>query len=60
MIKIKCYGSGSRGNLYLISSEKTNIILECGVSKEVINRMLNDYNLQYQDINACITSHSHS
>ena len=33
MINIKCYGSGSRGNLYLISSEKTNIILECGFSK---------------------------
>lgn len=60
MINIKCYASGSKGNIYLVSTNNSNIILECGVSKEVINRMLNDYNLQYQDINACITSHSHS
>ena len=60
MINIKCYASGSKGNIYLVSTNNSNIILECGVSKEVINRMLNDCNLQYQDINACITSHSHS
>ena len=59
MIKIKSYGSGSKGNLYLVSNSKTNIILECGLEKDYILKLLNDNNLQFKDINACITSHYH-
>lgn len=60
MIKIKSYGSGSKGNLYLVSNANTNIILECGLEIDVINKMLNLNNLKYSDINACFTSHHHS
>ncbi len=62
MIKIKSYGSGSKGNLYLVSTtnNKTNIILECGVKMSFINDMLNDNNLEYKDISAVFTSHLHN
>lgn len=61
MINIKSYGSGSKGNLYLVSTtnKKTNIILECGVDMQSINSMLNDNNLKHSDINAVFTTHVH-
>ena len=60
MIKIKSYASGSKGNLYLLTNNETNIILEAGVGIEVIRAMLNKNKLQFKDINACITSHCHN
>lgn len=60
MIKIKSYGSGSSGNCYLVTNEDTNIILECGIQPNEIKNMLIENKLNYTDINACITSHSHN
>ena len=60
MITIKSYGSGSSGNLYLVKNKDTNIVLECGLELGVIRAMLNRNNLQYKDINGCITSHCHN
>lgn len=60
MIKVKSYASGSKGNLYLLKNKNTNIILECGVGMEVIRAMLNKNNLQFKDINACVSSHCHN
>lgn len=61
MIKIKSYGSGSNGNLYYLTTEAntTKIILECGVEAQKILDLLNDNNIEFTDINACITSHCH-
>lgn len=59
MMKIKSYGSGSKGNLYYLTTNKTHIILECGLKKVYITDLLNDNRLQYTDLNACITSHCH-
>lgn len=59
MIKIKSYGSGSKGNLYLVSNSNTNIILECGLGIETIKTMLNENKLQFKNINACLSSHVH-
>ena len=60
MIKIKSYGSGSSGNCYFLTNNQTNIILECGLNEETINKILNDNNIEYKDISACITSHCHN
>ena len=59
MISIKSYGSGSKGNLYLVSNSNTNIILECGLEFNEIKKMLNKNKLQFSNINACMTSHHH-
>ena len=45
MIKIKSYGSGSSGNCYFLTNNKTNIILECGLNEEAINKILNENNI---------------
>lgn len=60
MITINCYGSGSSGNFYLIQNEDTNIVLECGVKRPIIISNIFKNNIKLTDINACITSHSHS
>ena len=60
MIKLECFSSGSVGNFYLITTTNTNIVLECGVHCDYINQVFNKKNLFYKDINACITSHSHT
>ena len=44
MINIKSYASGSKGNLYLVSNKDTNIILECGVDKNLIYKIQNIQN----------------
>lgn len=59
MLKIKCYASGSSGNLYLLQNETTNILLECGVSKKEIRRFLKDNKLLITDLDACIVTHVH-
>ena len=45
MINIKCYASGSKGNIYLVSTNNSNIILECGVNEEKIRQIMNKNNL---------------
>ena len=60
MINIKSYGSGSSGNCYFLTNNNINIILECGLNEESINKILNDNNIEYKDISACITSHCHN
>lgn len=59
MINIKCYASGSKGNIYLVSTNNSNIILECGVNEEKIRQIMNKNKLLYSNINACIASHFH-
>lgn len=59
MIKIKSYGSGSKGNFYLVSNSETNIVLECGIDLDNIFKAFNRNNLSFQKVNACITSHHH-
>ena len=33
-MKLKCLGSGSSGNCYLLSTETETLILDCGIKKE--------------------------
>ena len=60
MINIKSYGSGSKGNLYYLTSNDTKIVLECGVETSKIENMLVENKILATDINACITSHCHT
>jgi len=49
-------GSSSRGNCYLLSSEKSTLILECGVRFSDIKKVLN-YNLN--PVCGCLITHEH-
>ena len=59
MISVKSFGSGSKGNIYLVSNAETNILLEVGVDIETLNKFLNSQNKQYKNINAWFTTHHH-
>lgn len=52
MFKLTIYGSSSKGNCYLLSSDTTTIMLDCGVK-----RLLN---LQYDKIDGILLTHLHS
>lgn len=59
MINVKSYGSGSKGNLYFLTSNDTKIILECGLETSKIENVLIDNDIKVTDVNACITTHCH-
>lgn len=60
MINIKIFASSSKGNLYLIQNENTNILLECGLDSKKIRSYLSANGLLITDLNACIISHWHT
>lgn len=59
MIKITSFASSSEGNLYLLVSGKTKILLEAGVEKKKIRDYLLKENLMISELDGCIISHNH-
>lgn len=56
MLTLKCLASGSKGNCYLLSSERETLILDCGISMREIKRGL-WYDLK-RVVGVCVT-HGH-
>lgn len=55
-MEIKCIGSGSEGNSYLIDDGHTQLLLECGFSFKTIQRALN---FKTSKLAGCLISHRH-
>lgn len=56
MINFKCLGTGSKGNCYLLKSEKETLILDCGIPIKKIKQGL-DYNIS--NVAGVCVSHFH-
>lgn len=56
MLKIKCFHSSSRGNLYSISDGYTTIMLECGVDFKTIQKC---FDFKLSEVAACLITHEH-
>ena len=56
MLKIQCFHSSSKGNLYSISDGNTTIMLECGVDFKTIQKCF-DFKLSV--VAACLITHEH-
>ena len=56
MINFKCLGTGSKGNCYLLKSEKETLILDCGIPIKKIKQSL-DYNIS--NVAGVCVSHFH-
>lgn len=55
-MKIQCFHSSSRGNLYSISDGKTRIMLECGVDFKEIQKC---FDFKLSEVAGCIVTHEH-
>lgn len=53
-MQIKCLGTGSKGNAYIISQEGITYLLDCGVDLKKITANINLNNLDF-----CFISHEH-
>jgi phosphoribosyl 1,2-cyclic phosphodiesterase len=55
-MKLRCLGSSSKGNCYILESHNEALILECGVKLSEVNIALN---WQSNKIIGCLCSHGH-
>ncbi len=59
MIKIKMIASGSKGNSCLITTNKTNILIDLGISYKRLKESLAKQNLTIDDLSAIFITHEH-
>ena len=55
-MKLKCLGSGSSGNCYLLSTKTETLILDCGIPIMEIKKGLN---FDLSKVVGCVVTHSH-
>lgn len=60
MIKFTVLGSGSTGNAVLISSERTNVLVDAGLSAREILKRLAAVGIDPADVDAVLITHEHS
>ena len=56
-MKYAVLASGSKGNSTIVSSGKTNILIDCGISKKRLNERLAICGLGITDINIVLVTH---
>lgn len=56
MLKLKCCGTGSKGNSYALISKSETLILDAGMGIKEIKKMC-DWNVK--NIVGCLISHEH-
>ena len=60
MIKFTVLGSGSSGNAVLISTERTNVLVDAGLSAREILRRLSVVGIDCEKLDAVLLTHEHS
>lgn len=55
-MKLKCLGSSSKGNNYLLIGKKEILIIEAGIS---IKKILKGISFKLQKVGGCLISHQH-
>jgi len=58
-MKFTVLGSGSTGNSVLISTEKTHVLVDAGLSAKEITRRLGEVGVDRGDIDAILVTHEH-
>jgi phosphoribosyl 1,2-cyclic phosphodiesterase len=59
-MKISVLGSGSTGNSVLISTEKTNVLVDAGLSAKQILLRLAEVGVSYDQLDGILLTHEHS
>lgn len=60
MIRFTVLGSGSTGNAVLISTERTNVLVDAGLSAREILRRLAVVGIDHETLDAILITHEHS
>jgi phosphoribosyl 1,2-cyclic phosphodiesterase len=58
-VQLWSFASGSDGNLYLVESEGTRLIVECGRPYQQVLDVLDGYGLAPESINGILLTHAH-
>ena len=58
-MKIKTIASGSKGNCSIILCEKTNLIIDMGISYLTLKRSLEENSLSFNQITGILITHNH-
>lgn len=59
-MKFISLASSSKGNSALISYKNTNILIDCGLSKKIMESLLNEYGLSLINIDRIFVTHEHT
>lgn len=59
MIRLCPLRSGSQGNAVLIFTEKTKLLIDCGISGKAVISALNDIGIEPESLNAVLVTHEH-
>ena len=59
-MKITVLASGSKGNATLIKTDKSNILIDCGVTFQYLCSELEKVNVSPKDLNGILITHTHS
>jgi len=60
MLKLYPLYSGSSGNMYLIKSPSSTVLVDIGVSFKALKTCLENLNMDFSDISALLITHEHS
>lgn len=60
MLDIYAFASSSKGNMYLVKNENTNILLECGLNEKNIRKLLVEQGITLLDVDGCLVTHIHN
>lgn len=59
-MKFTVLGSGSTGNAVLISSDRTRVLVDAGMSAREIVRRMSEMGVAAEDLDAVLVTHEHS
>lgn len=59
-MEVKCLGSGSSGNAYVIKSNDTSLLIECGFEFKKLVKKFHKNDITLTDINTVLVTHSHN
>lgn len=59
-MKFNIIASGSKGNATIVSYNKTNILIDMGISLKRLNEGLSEFGLTINDIDAALFTHDHT
>ncbi len=59
LLAFSCLASGSKANSYLVRSEKTNLLIDCGLSVRELGKRLLFHEFNISQLTAVIVTHEH-